>query len=97
MVAEMEDQELIAALKDIYDPEIGLNIVDLGLVYLARRTSDEIHIAMTMTSPSCPMGEMVTEDVRAHLRAIFPHVASIKVELVWDPPWSPDRMNQAFQ
>ena len=97
MAAETEDQELIAALKGINDPEIGLNIVDLGLVYLARRTSDEIHVAMTMTSPSCPMGEMLTEDVRAHLRALFPRVASIKVDLVWDPPWSPDRMKQAFQ
>ena len=97
MAADTEDPDLIAALKGIYDPEIGMNIVDLGLVYLARRTSDEIHIAMTMTSPSCPMGEMLTEDVRARLRALFPHVASIKVELVWDPPWSPDRMKQAFQ
>ena len=90
----MDDEETLQALKGVYDPEIGINIVDLGLVYRAVRTPNEIEVAITMTTPSCPLGEMLLEEARQILHARFPDTASIRVGLVWDPPWSAERMSE---
>jgi metal-sulfur cluster biosynthetic enzyme len=83
------------ALKAVNDPEIGINIVDLGLVYRAERKGDGIEVALTLTTPSCPLGEMMVEEARAVLHERFPDAPSIHVELVRSPPWSPDRMSEA--
>ncbi len=88
----MSDDAILAALKTVIDPELGINIVDLGLVYRADRGADAIEVTMTMTTPSCPLGEMLLEEVRAVLYKRFPQVA-ISVELVWDPPWSSELMS----
>jgi metal-sulfur cluster biosynthetic enzyme len=87
------EPELSAALKGVLDPELGINIVDLGLVYRAERAETGIEVAITMTSPSCPIGEMLVEEAKAVLQARFPDVSSVEVEVVWDPPWSLDRMS----
>jgi metal-sulfur cluster biosynthetic enzyme len=91
----MTDHDLLEPLKSVNDPEIGINIVDLGLVYRASRTAAGIEVALTLTTPSCPLGEMLAEEVRDALRKAFPDAPSIEVDLVWDPPWSPDRMSEA--
>ena len=88
----MSDDDILAALKTVVDPELGINIVDLGLVYRADRLADAIEVTMTMTTPSCPLGEMLLEEVRAVLYDRFPQ-AAISVELVWDPPWSSELMS----
>ncbi len=93
--ASVNDDEVLQALRGVYDPEIGINIVDLGLVYRAEREPDGIAVAISLTTPSCPLGEMLIEEAREALQARFPTVPSICVELVWDPPWSPDRMSEA--
>ena len=91
----MSNDDILAALKAVVDPELGINIVDLGLVYRAERIGDVVAVRMTMTTPSCPLGEMLLEEVRAALHERFPHAAEVSVELVWDPPWSSDLMSLA--
>jgi len=90
----MDDHQLLQALRGVNDPELGINIVDMGLVYRAVCTPAGIDVALTMTTPSCPLGEMLADEAREVLRRQFPNAPSIQVELVWDPPWSPDRMSE---
>ncbi len=88
----MTDDDVLAALRGVIDPELGINIVDLGLVYHAAWSATGIEIALTMTSRSCPLGEMLMEDVKRALQTRFPDARAIQVELVWSPPWSLDRL-----
>ena len=88
------NDDILAALKTVIDPELGINIVDLGLVYHAARNANGIDIALTMTTPACPLGEMMTEEIKLVLRDRFPDTPDMHVELVWDPPWSPDLMSE---
>ncbi|HET9080503.1 MAG TPA: iron-sulfur cluster assembly protein [Trebonia sp.] len=79
-------------LRDVIDPEIGVNIVDLGLVYEVRLASDGVAvIRMTLTTPGCPLGGYLTDSVNDALLGV-PGVAGIDVQIVWDPPWDPDEM-----
>ena len=85
--------DVLQTLRSVIDPELGINIVDLGLVYRAERKDEAIEVDLTMSTPSCPLAEMLVEEAREALRARFPE-AAIQVELVWDPPWTPDRMTE---
>lgn len=85
-------------LKTIYDPEIPVNIVDLGLVYLCTakpnaENGNDVHIMMTLTAPGCGMGPVIQSDVEKSIRAL-PGVSSVNVEVVLDPPWSRDMMSE---
>lgn len=98
--AAPEDLEKLAwdAMRNCYDPEIPVNIVDLGLVYdcaVARlgEASYRVNIKMTLTAPGCGMGPMIAQDVQYRLMAI-PGVDEADVELVWDPPWNRDMMSE---
>lgn len=91
----MNDRDVLDALRGVTDPEIGVNIVDLGLVYRAEYSPQGIQIALTMSTPSCPLSEMIIEEVREVLQANFVDAPAVNVELVWDPPWTPDRMSEA--
>jgi metal-sulfur cluster biosynthetic enzyme len=91
----MNDDDVLSALKAVIDPELGINIVDLGLVYRAERIGDVVAVRMTMTTPACPLGEMLLEEVREALHERFPQAAQVSVELVWDPPWSAELMSHA--
>ena len=84
------DPELRDCLATVLDPEIGLNIVDLGLVYSAALTPTGIDVDMTLTSRACPMGGMVIEDARDCLARQFPEVGRVNINLVWEPAWNPD-------
>lgn len=75
------------------DPELGLNVEDLGLVYGVAVEPGRVAVTMTMTTPACPMGSMITEDARARIGAISPPEAVVEVVLVWEPPWTPERMS----
>jgi len=88
------DAELLDLLRTVIDPELGINIVDLGLVYVADRKGNGIYIALTMTTPACPLGEMMIQEIKGVLEKHFPGTP-IQVDLVWDPPWSPERMTEA--
>jgi metal-sulfur cluster biosynthetic enzyme len=88
------NDDILAALKTVIDPELGINIVDLGLVYHAARTTNGIDIELTMTTPACPLGEMMTKEIKLVLRDRFPELPDLRVEIVWDPPWSPELMSE---
>lgn len=89
-------RELIrAALGQVVDPEVGVNIVDLGLVYDIEPTDGGWRIALTMTSPACPMGQVILDDVHAVIDAALEIGTSVDVDLVWEPPWEPAMMSDA--
>ena len=81
------------ALRDVLDPELGINVVDLGLVYEVRVRDGDVSVAMTMTTPACPLGETLSEQAEAAIRQKVPVVKSVTVDLVWDPPWRPSMMS----
>ena len=88
-------------MKTVYDPEIPVNIVDLGLVYVCEVTSvgpaeNEVHIKMTLTAPGCGMGPVIQGDVEKNVRGL-PGVVSVNVEVVLDPPWSREMMSEVAQ
>jgi metal-sulfur cluster biosynthetic enzyme len=83
------------ALRRIVDPEIGVNIVDLGLVYGVAIDRERVRVTMTMTSPACPLLEFLKAEVRAALMSRYPALRSVEIEIVWDPPWHPDMMSDA--
>ncbi len=87
------EQLVIEQLKTIYDPEIPVNIYDLGLIYkLEVSTANEVRILMTLTAPNCPVADSLPEEVMDKLRAI-PGVASVEVNLTFDPAWSQDNLS----
>jgi len=86
-------EEIVSVLKDCYDPEIPINVWDLGLVYDIKNDDDKVGIKMTLTAPGCMMGGMIAEDVENKLKALN-GVKDAKVELVFDPPWTPDKMSE---
>ena len=88
----MRDQ-ILAALGQVIDPEVGIDIVSLGLVYRIDILGGRVQIQMTMTSAACPLAESLLHDVEAKLRTIT-GVSEVTVELVWSPPWSPARMTR---
>ncbi|EJY54451.1 hypothetical protein URH17368_2919 [Alicyclobacillus hesperidum URH17-3-68] len=82
-----------AKLQSVYDPEIGVNVVDLGLIYkMEEREEGSLYIEMTMTTPGCPAHDMISENVE-WAAAQASGVAMVYVDVVWDPPWSPDMMS----
>jgi metal-sulfur cluster biosynthetic enzyme len=85
-------EELREALKDVFDPELGYNIVDLGLVYEIESGAAEVTVTMTLTTPGCPASDMIQGGVQQRLEAIE-GVDAVHVELVWEPRWSPGAMS----
>ncbi len=87
-------------MKTVYDPEIPVNIVDLGLVYVCNvepaETGHDVHIKMTLTAPGCGMGPVIQGDVEQNIRTL-PGVNSVNVEVVLDPPWSREMMSEVAQ
>ncbi len=83
-------EKVMEALRAVMDPEIGLDVVSLGLVYDVNISEEgDVKIKMTMTTPGCPLVGMITEDAKNVLETLE-GVKSVDVELVWDPPWTPD-------
>lgn len=83
----MTNEDIVReALRSVIDPEAGMNIVDLGLVYGIEAT-DRVRVRMTMTTPNCPVGPMLVDEAKAAIRDALPQAAGIEVDLVWEPPW----------
>ena len=87
------EEQVREALRSVIDPEAGMNIVDLGLIYRVAAMPGRVAIEMTMTTPACPMGFMITDEARKAIRAIAP-AARIDVQLVWEPPWDSTMMSE---
>jgi len=92
MVTEAEVRN---ALSQVIDPELGIGIVALGLVYGVEVDAQRIHVTLTMTTRACPLHAYLTEEAQHVIRVIAPDVPTIDVEMVWDPPWTPAMMSPA--
>ncbi len=94
MVATFTKDDVLEGLKNVYDPEIGINIVDLGLVYDADIAEDgDVLVTMTLTSLGCPLGPVIVQEVNNALKDL-PGIGETDVKLVWSPPWSPELMSE---
>jgi metal-sulfur cluster biosynthetic enzyme len=93
-LAAMSQEDLVyEVLKECYDPEIPLNVVDLGLIYEVRTGMDNVDVKMSVTSPACPSGSVIAQDIKTKLAdAGFPNPS---VEIVMEPAWTPQRISEA--
>jgi metal-sulfur cluster biosynthetic enzyme len=87
----LSEDQVKLALRRVKDPEINLNIVDLGLVYSVAVTGRDVSVDMSLTSPGCPSGPEIMADAERELRDL-PGVGEVAVNLVWSPPWTPERI-----
>jgi len=85
-------EEVLGVLKTVVDPEIAFNIVDLGLVYDIQVKGNSVSIKMTLTTPACPFGPELIEEVKRKV-GVLQGVGTVDVEIVWEPPWAPDKMS----
>ncbi len=95
----MTKSDIVAVLKTIHDPEIPVNIVDLGLIYSCEFSKAEsggilVDVSMTLTAPGCGMGPIIAQEVEQKISGV-PGVADVMVQLVWDPPWGQHMMTEA--
>lgn len=90
--ASLTPELAMELLREVIDPELGVNIVDLGLVYELAVQRGEVAIEMTLTTPGCPLGDYLEDEIRACLRQL-PQVDEVSIELVWEPPWEPEKMS----
>ncbi|HUN94138.1 MAG TPA: metal-sulfur cluster assembly factor [Burkholderiaceae bacterium] len=87
-------QPIEDALRRVVDPEVALNIVDVGLVYGVAIRDGTVEVRLTMTSAACPVADLIIEEAERELDRALPGDLAIRIELVWDPPWSPERMSE---
>ncbi len=87
------DPDILRALRVVIDPELGIDVVSLGLVYETSREGDRARVVMTMTTPACPLGESITRDAREAVETMVQGIRHADIELVFEPPWTPERMS----
>lgn len=88
------EEEIYEILGDIYDPEIPIDIVNLGLIYGVNVEDSRVNVNMTMTSPGCPAAQQIVTEARLLIEDL-PDVEEANIEIVWDPPWTPEMMSEA--
>lgn len=81
------------SLRTVFDPEVGENLVDLGLVYRVECAPGRVEVDLTMTSPACPMAGSIAEEAEQAVRSACPEAREVQVTVVYDPPWTPERMS----
>ena len=88
----LSEAEIYEVLRECYDPEIPVNLVDLGLIYGVEIEGASVNVTMTLTAPGCQLGAMIREEIEDKLLGI-PGCDAANIEIVWDPPWTPHRMS----
>ena len=88
-------QPVVDALRRVVDPEVAMNIVDVGLIYGVTVADGKLHATVTMTSAACPVADLIVEEIETELDRDMPPDLKIQVELVWEPPWTTERMSQS--
>jgi metal-sulfur cluster biosynthetic enzyme/Fe-S cluster assembly iron-binding protein IscA len=88
-----DEDQVREVLHEVIDPEVGVNIVDLGLVYGIALADGLVRVRMTMTTPACPLSEHITNEITTFTTQAYPAVRSVEVEIVWDPPWKPSMIS----
>jgi len=92
----VDEEKVIEMLKTVFDPEIPVDIYELGLIYAVEIADDgKVKVEMTLTTPGCPLHESITSAVEMAVNVLVPEVESVGVNLVWSPPWCPDRISAA--
>jgi metal-sulfur cluster biosynthetic enzyme len=92
--ANMPEEALIyEKLKEIYDPEVGINIVDMGLIYSLDIADSKVEITMTLTSPGCPAGPQILSQIDSQVKTVA-GIDDVDINVVWSPPWSPDMLSE---
>ena len=89
----LESGTVLDALRDVYDPEIPVNVVDLGLIYTVEVSDGDVHVEMTLTAPGCGMGPVIAADAQAKVMTID-GIDDANVELVWEPAWNQDMITE---
>ena len=89
-----DESAITDALRSVDDPEAGMNIVELGLVYRTEVVDGRVEVDMTMTTPACPVADMLVEQSRAAVEGICPPGTEVRVQLVWEPIWIPSMMSE---
>jgi metal-sulfur cluster biosynthetic enzyme len=92
----MIEDQIREALKKVIDPELGVSIVDLGLIYDVRYEAGVAEVEMTLTSPGCPLAPIIDKKVREAVKDIE-EIKELTIELVWDPPWTRDMMSEEIK
>lgn len=85
-------KEILRALRSVKDPELSISIVDLGLIYGVEIKGGTVKVVMTLTTPMCPLGPVIIDDVRKAVEGV-PGVKGVDIQVVFDPPWAPERMS----
>ena len=91
----LSETAVMAAVHEVYDPELGINVVDLGLVYGVEIADSQVRVTMTLTTPGCPLHDSLTAAVDEAVRVFVPSVEDVAVNLVWEPAWSPEMITEA--
>ena len=86
-------EPIVQALRRVVDPEVAMSIVDVGLIYGVTVSAERAHVRITMTSAACPVADVILDDIEAQLDRAVPPDLLIQVELVWEPPWTPERLS----
>jgi metal-sulfur cluster biosynthetic enzyme len=93
-VTHVSEADVLAALQTVYDPELGLDIVSLGLIYDIKIHEDTVQVLMTLTTPGCPMHDAIGIGAEWTLKQL-PGINNVEIQLTWDPPWDPSHMSEA--
>lgn len=97
-IAETEqNRALLDALRQVIDPEVGINIVDLGLVYAVERHRDRVDVVLTMTTPVCPLATVIEQDAKEALVDLLDDVDEVRLAVIFNPPWRPQMMSDAVR
>ena len=86
-------EEVMDVLRQVEDPELGMDIVELGLLYDVEIAGPNVKVVHSLTSMGCPAGPMIQEDIHGVMTSAFPELENVEIELTWDPPWTPERMS----
>ena len=86
-------EEVVQALHQVEDPELGMDIVELGLLYDVEVDGPNVKVVHSLTSMGCPAGPMIQEDIHSVVTSRFPNLENVEIELTWEPPWTPDLMS----
>ena len=89
----LDEATLYETLKQVHDPEVGVNIVDMGLIYSLEIEADKVDVTMTLTSPGCPAGPQILGQIDNSLKALD-GVEDVDIKVVWSPPWTPDMLSE---
>ena len=96
LIVEVTEEKILEVLSEVYDPEIPIDIVNLGLIYGIDIQGGNVVISMTMTSPGCPASTQIAGESKLVVEEI-PGVESVDIDIVWDPPWDPSKMSEEAQ